>query len=97
MSVGIGILLLVLGAVCVWALEFNVAGVDIEVIGFILLAAGALITILSLVMLGRGRRTTAVTTGTTAAPGGAVASNGVVAGGGVATSERVTEVRHDGI
>lgn len=96
MSVGIGIFLLVLGAVCVWALEFDVAGIDIVVIGYILLAAGAVVTLLSLVALGRGRRTTAVTTGTTAAPGAPVASNGVV-GGGVATSERVTEVRHDGI
>lgn len=96
MSVGIGIFLLALGAICVWALEVDVAGVDIVTIGYILLAAGALVTIISLIVLARGRRTTSVTSGTTTAAAPGVAGTTPASGPhNVSNSEQVTEVRHD--
>ncbi|MDO5740518.1 MAG: DUF6458 family protein [Ornithinimicrobium sp.] len=50
MGIGLGILLLVLGAILAFAVEMNVSGIELSTIGYILMAAGALSLILSLVM-----------------------------------------------
>lgn len=55
MSIGGGIFLIVIGAILAFALRFQVAGVDIRLIGYILMAAGAFITILGIVLLTRRR------------------------------------------
>lgn len=55
MSIGGGIFLIVVGAILAFALNFQVAGIDIHLIGYILMAAGALITILGIVLLTRRR------------------------------------------
>ena len=67
MSIGLGIFLLVVGAVLVWALDLTVPGVNLQLIGYILLAAGALVVILGLVLMTR-RRSSVSTTRTIADP-----------------------------
>jgi membrane-bound ClpP family serine protease len=67
MSIGLGIFLLVVGAILVWALDVTVTGVDLTLVGYILLAAGALVTILGLVLMTR-RRNSVSTTRTIADP-----------------------------
>lgn len=49
MGLGLGIILLVLGAIATFAIEYEVAGVDITVIGYILMAAGVLALLFGLV------------------------------------------------
>jgi hypothetical protein len=49
MSMGIGIALLVVGAILSFAVRDSVPGVDLSVIGYICMGAGALALILSLV------------------------------------------------
>ncbi|MDJ0378617.1 DUF6458 family protein [Cryobacterium sp. PH31-L1] len=67
MSIGLGIFLLVVGAILVWALDVTVTGIDLTLVGYILLAAGALVTILGLVLMTR-RRNSVSTTRTIADP-----------------------------
>lgn len=62
MSIGAGIALFVVGAILAFALNFQVAGVDIKLIGDILMIAGGVIFVLGLIFLIRGRSTRAVTT-----------------------------------
>ena len=61
MSIGGGVFLLVVGAIMAFALDFTFVGVDIQLIGYILLVAGFLV--LGLVLRFRPRRaaTTVVT------------------------------------
>ncbi|MDQ4095864.1 MAG: DUF6458 family protein [Actinomycetota bacterium] len=48
MGVGTSLFLIALGAICYWALDFDLAGVDIDAIGVILMVIGAIGLILSL-------------------------------------------------
>ena len=58
MAIGFSILLIALGAILTFALDFTVAGVDITIIGWILMAAGLIGLIVSvIVFLPRRRRT----------------------------------------
>lgn len=50
MGIGLGIVLLVLGAILAFAVEYTLAGIDVQTIGYILMAAGVLALLLSLVM-----------------------------------------------
>ena len=61
MSIGLGIFLLVVGAILVWALDVTVTGIDLQLVGYILLAAGALVTILGIVLMTRRRNSTSTT------------------------------------
>ncbi|PZS33174.1 MAG: hypothetical protein DLM59_06865 [Pseudonocardiales bacterium] len=57
MGIGGSIFLLVIGAILAFAVHTTVAGIDINIIGFILMAAGILGLILFLVIWGpRNRR-----------------------------------------
>jgi Domain of unknown function (DUF6458) len=56
MSIGGGIFLLVVGAILAFAVDFQVAGINIHLIGYILMAAGAIGLILGIVFLTRRRR-----------------------------------------
>ncbi len=67
MSIGLGIFLLVVGAILVWAVDLTVTGVDLQLVGYILLAAGALVVVLGLVLMTR-RRNSVSTTRTIADP-----------------------------
>lgn len=65
MGIGIGIVLLVAGAILAFAVNADVAGIDIHIIGWILMAGGLIALIIGLVIqLPRSRRnrSTAVTT-----------------------------------
>ena len=49
MGIGISVFLIAVGAILVWAVTGDVAGVNLDVVGWILLAVGALGALLSLV------------------------------------------------
>ncbi len=61
MSIGAGIALLVIGAILVFAVDVDVAYVDLDLIGYILMAAGAVVFLLGLVFLFRRRSSEQVT------------------------------------
>lgn len=69
MSIGIGILLLVLGAVFVWVIEVDLPGINQFTLGYILMAAGIAVIILSFV-LGSLRGRSRVVSRTDVAPTG---------------------------
>jgi hypothetical protein len=60
MTIGGSIVLVVLGAILYFAVEFDIAGIDINVIGVILMAAGVLGLILGLIAMQRTTGTTTV-------------------------------------
>lgn len=55
MSLGLGIFLLVVGAIMVFALNVTVEWMDIELVGYILMGAGAIIMVIGIVLLTRKR------------------------------------------
>jgi len=64
-GIGLGVFLVVVGAILVFGVNASVAGLDLTAIGYILMGAGLLVTILSLlVFMPRTRRArrTAITT-----------------------------------
>lgn len=61
MSIGTGIVLFVIGAILVWALNVEVDWVNLDVVGYILMAGGAVVFIVGLILLARRRRTDTVT------------------------------------
>ncbi|MEN0024236.1 DUF6458 family protein [Microbacterium sp. LWO14-1.2] len=62
MTIGTGVVLFVIGAILVFALNIQLDWVDLDMVGYILMAAGALVFIIGLVLLvaRRGRRDTVV-------------------------------------
>ncbi|WP_346621573.1 DUF6458 family protein [Blastococcus montanus] len=59
MRLGTAIVLLALGAILTFALRVDVSGIDLQVVGWILMIAGALGVVLELAVWGpRERRTT---------------------------------------
>ena len=50
MGIGLGILLIVAGAILLWAVEFDLQFLDDNALGMILLVAGVLAVILAVVM-----------------------------------------------
>ncbi|AXL13133.1 hypothetical protein DXT68_14065 [Microbacterium foliorum] len=61
MGIGTGIALIVIGAILVFALNIDTGGfVDLDLIGYILMGAGALVFLISLVFVTRSRRTETV-------------------------------------
>ena len=58
MSIGGGIFLIVVGAILAFAIHFQVAGIDINVIGYILMVAGVVGLIIGIALLTRRRRVT---------------------------------------
>ena len=47
MGIGTSLFLIAVGAICYWALDFDLAGVDIDAIGVILMVIGAIGLVLS--------------------------------------------------
>jgi hypothetical protein len=69
MGIGFSIFLLALGAVLTFAVDATVAGLDITIVGWILMGAGVIGLILTMVVLApRRRRTVTDTTVTDTAP-----------------------------
>lgn len=56
MSIGLGVVLLVAGAIVFWALHFNLGFVNDNALGIILMVAGALAIILSLILNAQNNR-----------------------------------------
>ena len=62
MGIGFSIFLLALGAILTFALDFKLVGVDIQIIGWILMAAGVVGLILTMAVLAPRRRRTVTET-----------------------------------
>ena len=56
MSLGLGIFLLVVGAILTFAVHTTVAGISLLIVGEILMGAGVLVVILGIALLFRKRR-----------------------------------------
>ena len=56
MSIGLGIFLIVVGAILAFALQVQVDWIDLQLVGYICLIAGVLVTILGIVLLVRRRQ-----------------------------------------
>ncbi|WP_396652879.1 DUF6458 family protein [Microbacterium sp.] len=59
MGIGTGIVLFVIGAILEFALNIQVSWIDLHLVGYILMIAGAVVFLLSLILMltRRGRRT----------------------------------------
>ncbi|MFJ2542461.1 DUF6458 family protein [Microbacterium sp. NPDC087589] len=61
MGIGSGIALFVIGAILVFALNIDTGGyVDLDLIGYILMGAGVVVFLISLIFMMRNRRTETV-------------------------------------
>lgn len=56
MSLGLGIVLFVIGAILAFALNLTVDWINLQLVGYILMVAGAIVIILGIVLLARRRR-----------------------------------------
>jgi hypothetical protein len=61
MSIGTGIVLIVIGAILTFALNIDVGWVDLRLVGEILMAAGVIVVIIGIVLIARKRRSTITT------------------------------------
>lgn len=57
MTIGGGIALFVIGAILAFAIHLENAFIDLQLIGYILMGAGVIVTIIGLALLGRRRQT----------------------------------------
>lgn len=70
MSIGTGVVLFVIGAILVYALNFETEVVNLDMVGYILMAAGAITFVIGLVLLMRRRQSvTTARTGTDSVTG----------------------------
>ncbi len=60
MSIGTGIVLIVIGAILVFALNIDLTWVDLDLVGYILMGAGVVVLVLGLILLTRRRRVDSV-------------------------------------
>lgn len=56
MGLGVSLLLIALGAILAFAVHASVSGVDVQVVGWILLLVGIIGVVLSLILLNDDRR-----------------------------------------
>lgn len=61
MGIGSGIFFIVVGAILAFALNVQLSWVDLRLVGYLLMAAGAVITIISLALVARKRQSTSIT------------------------------------
>lgn len=57
MSIGLGVFLIVVGAILAFALNIDVTWVDLNLVGYILMGAGIVVFLIGLVLIARRRRT----------------------------------------
>lgn len=57
MSIGLGIVLFVIGAILAFALHIEVSWIDVQLVGYILMGAGVVVFVIGLAFLLRRRRT----------------------------------------
>lgn len=60
MGIGTSIALIAVGAILAFALDFEVGGLDIDVVGWILMAAGAIGLLFTALIAGRSKQRTVV-------------------------------------
>ncbi|MFF5114670.1 DUF6458 family protein [Streptosporangium sp. NPDC000509] len=65
MTIAGGIVLIMLGAILTWAVEFDIAGFDINIVGVILMIGGFAWLLFAVYRLSLARRAVADTTATT--------------------------------
>ncbi|MGW8483722.1 DUF6458 family protein [Microbacterium sp. NPDC055903] len=61
MGIGTGVALFVIGAILTFAIDVEVAWADLDIIGYILMGAGVVVFLISVILLARRRRTDIVT------------------------------------
>lgn len=61
MSLGAGIFLIAVGAILSFAITVSPSWIDLQVVGYILMAAGVIVLILGIVLLMRRRRSSVTT------------------------------------
>lgn len=61
MSIGTGVVLFVIGAILVFALNFETEYVNLDIVGYILMGAGLITFIVGLVLLARRRQSISTT------------------------------------
>lgn len=61
MSIGAGIALFVIGAILAFAVQVDVPGISLDLIGYILMGAGVLVFLIGLIFLFRRRQSDTVT------------------------------------
>ena len=59
MGIGASVFLIALGAILAFAVEYDISGLDINVVGFILMIAGVVGLIMTLLVFGRRDRVAA--------------------------------------
>jgi nitrate reductase gamma subunit len=57
MSIGFGIFLIVLGAILTFALNISLDWIDLDLVGYLLMGAGVVVTIIGIALLARRRQT----------------------------------------
>lgn len=57
MSIGLGIFLFVIGAILAFALNVTVDWIDLDLVGYLFMGAGAVVTIIGIALLLRRRQT----------------------------------------
>lgn len=73
MSIGTGIVLFVIGAVLVFAINVEVEWVNLDMVGYILMGAGFLVFLIGIILMARKRQSvTTVHSGVDPATGGTV-------------------------
>lgn len=75
MSIGAGIALFVIGAILAFATDFKVAGIDFDLIGYILMIAGVVGFLIGLGFAIRGRSAKTIATSTDPASGQQVSTS----------------------
>ncbi len=60
MGIGVSVFLIALGAILTFATDFHISGLDIDVVGLILMAAGVIGLVMTLLVWGPRRRATRV-------------------------------------
>ena len=69
MGLGVGVFLLALGAILTFAVHTSVSGLDLSVVGWVLMGAGALGIVLELMLFAPRRRTVTYAERPVVAPG----------------------------
>lgn len=72
MSIGTGIVLFVIGAILTFALNFETGWVNLDLVGIILMVAGAIVFLIGLVLAMRRRQSVSTVHQTPDAAGGSV-------------------------
>ncbi len=61
MGIGSGIFLFVVGAIVAFAINLTVPGVDLRLIGYLLMGAGVVVFLISIILVSRRRSTVSTT------------------------------------